>query len=190
MPSDGGIDYSKWTHGQLLDARSRIDGSRFPRNYEALTRELELRATAAKDQTPEMQESQASRRPLGVRIVVIWYGVLYAIYIPSAIAAISGLLELEGPVGAYFESYGWARTALAALNGTLGILFVWNLFFLKRVALQYAIASFVCTQVMWLADYTQHEVVRTLLMSWIASACAGMIVVLYTRGLWLRGLLG
>lgn len=42
---DGGIDYSAFSRAQLEDALTRIDKDRYPRNYESLVRELQVRPT-------------------------------------------------------------------------------------------------------------------------------------------------
>jgi hypothetical protein len=80
MTDDGTIDYSQFTRVQLVDALSRIDRSRFPRNFEALNCELNARGPEpdiqARDSEPSLL-ALAGRYALTMVALQVLFGVLH-----------------------------------------------------------------------------------------------------------------
>jgi hypothetical protein len=77
--TDGTIDYSRYTRAQLLDALTRIDGNRYPLNFQALNRELAVRPTETTAHRPS--------RALPFPIFVVWNAtVLSMLLILSGLA--------------------------------------------------------------------------------------------------------
>jgi hypothetical protein len=68
MSEDGTVSYTTYSRAQLVEALSRIDRSRYPRNFAALNRELQLRDPDSADDVP--------RTPARLPAIVFRYSLL------------------------------------------------------------------------------------------------------------------
>jgi hypothetical protein len=133
---DGGIDYSAFSRAQLEDALTRIDKDRYPRNYESLVRELQVR--------PMVSPVASAPRDLRKWVIVLgWYQLLATgallvkiVGTGSELSVFQQLAQFQYRVVLIAVTFGFA--ILAITTAVAGVLTVRG----NRFGLYFGIASF------------------------------------------------
>jgi hypothetical protein len=61
MPTDNDIDYRRYTHVELLEAKTNIDAGRYPQNYQHLIAEIAVRDSGGRPEAPREKPERILR---------------------------------------------------------------------------------------------------------------------------------
>jgi hypothetical protein len=96
------------------------------------------------------RQAPGRKRPIGVWIICIYFTISLIFTIYSFWAVLSGAIELDAEMEAYFQSLRPLDYALSTVTGVISLAFIVMLFRLKRPALPLFGLSFALMIVSWL----------------------------------------
>jgi hypothetical protein len=139
MTDDGTIDYSTFSRAQLVEALSRINRSRYPRNFETLKRELDSRGPEASPVIP----ATSKRRPFLVWLIVVTTGLEFLFMAIVGSLVMHYWDSLPNTATAELKSVPVIDWVAAGLGAALNLLATIQLFRMKRSALYLTLAAVV-----------------------------------------------